>query len=134
MHSQWSRICYTLADTSHISLLSYPSCLDQVLGTEVGAQVQDLPDPQTDEQPGGGDTEPLDARVCALVGVAQAHLASAQVLHLANHLGRKLLKATQLRLDGLELLGGLDGVPVLGVGTNVNVELDVSGVGVGATG
>lgn len=39
----------------------------------------------------------------------------------------KFLDAAQVGLDGLELLVGLDGGPVLGVGANVDVELDVTG-------
>lgn len=108
--------------------------LDEVLGAKVGAQVHDLPGPQGDEQPGGADAEPLDARVCALVCVAQLLLAHAQVVHLLHDLGRELLDAAQLGLDGLELLRGLDGGPVLGVGADVDVELDVAEGRVGPVG
>lgn len=38
----------------------------------------------------------------------------------------QLLDTAQLGLDRLELLGGLDGAPVFGVGANVNIELDVA--------
>ena len=62
-----------------------------MLGTEVGAQVHDLPGPEADEQPGGGDAEPLDAVVGALVGIAQLLLALAQVVHLLHNFGRHLL-------------------------------------------
>lgn len=94
-----------------------------MLGAEVGAEIHDLPDPEADEQPGGADAEPLDAVVGALVGVAELLLALAQVVHLLDHLGRHLLQAAQVGLDGLELLGGLDGGPVLGVSADVDVEL-----------
>lgn len=97
-----------------------------MLGAEVGAQVEDLPGPEANQQPGGQDAEPLDAGVCALVGVAQLLLAVAQVLHLVDNLARELLDAAQVGLNGLELLVGLDRVPVLGVGTDVDVELDVA--------
>lgn len=103
-----------------------------MLGAEVGAQVHDLPAPEADEQPRGADAEPLDARVGALVGVAQLLLARAQVVHLAHNLGRQLLDPAQVRFDGLELLRRLDGRPVLGVGANVDVELDVAEGRVGA--
>ena len=101
-----------------------------MLRPEIRAQVHNLPHPQANQQKGGAHAEPLDAVVGALVGVAQGLLAGAQVVHLADHLGDHLLDAAQLRLDGLELLGGLDGGPVLGVGADVDVELDVA-VGVG---
>lgn len=105
-----------------------------MLGAEVGAQVHNLPSPKTDEQPGGADAEPLDTVVRALVGVAQSLLSCPEVIHLADNLSRQLLNASQLSLDRLELLGGLDGGPVLGVSANVNVELDGSGGGAGSSG
>ena len=89
-----------------------------------------MPAPEADEEHGGANAEVLDAAVGALVGVAQLLLAGAQVIHLADDFGHHLLDAAQLRLDGLELLGGLDGRPVLGVGADVDVELDVA-IGVG---
>jgi hypothetical protein len=97
-----------------------------MLGPEVSAQVHDLPNPQGDQQERSAQAEPLDAAVCALVGVAQGLLAGSQIIHLGDDLGGQLLDAAQLRLDGLELLFGLDGGPVLGVGANVDVELDVA--------
>ncbi len=101
-----------------------------MLRPEVGAQVHDLPPPECDEDHGGDDAEPLDAGVCALVCVAQLVLAELEVLHLLVDLADELLDAAQLGLDGLELLLGLDGGPVLGVGANVDVELNVAeGVG-----
>lgn len=105
-----------------------------MLGAEVGAEVHDLPGPEADEQPGGADAEPLDAGVCALVGVAELLLALAQVLHLLDNLTRHLLDAAQVGLDGLELLVGLDGGPVAGVGANLDVELNVAGRGGGTVG
>jgi hypothetical protein len=105
-----------------------------MLGAEVGAEIHNLPAPEADENPGGKDAEPLDTGVCALVGVAELHLTSAQVFHLLDNLSRGLLEAAQLGFNGLELLGSLDGGPVLGVGTNVDIELDASrgGRGTGA--
>lgn len=102
------------------------SGLDQVLRSEVGTQVHNLPPPEANEEQGGADAEPLDAGVGALVGVTQLLLARAQVVHLAHDLANHLLNAAQLGLDGLQLLGGLDGGPVLGVGADVDVELDVA--------
>lgn len=93
---------------------------------EVRPQVQHLPHPQPNEHEGRAEAEPLDAVVGALVGVAQLLLARAQVVHLADNLRHHLLHAPQVGLDGLELLGRLDRRPVLGVGADVNVELDVA--------
>lgn len=105
-----------------------------MLRPEVRPQVHNLPGPKTDEQPCGADAEPLDTGVCRLVGVAELLLALAEVLHLADDLASELLDAAELGLDGLELLRGLNGGPVLCVGTNVDVELDGAGCWVGATG
>lgn len=98
-----------------------------MLRAEVSTQIHDLPGPETDEEPGGADAEPLDAVVGALVGVAKLLLSETHVVHLADDLGHGLLDASQLGLDGLELLGGLDGGPVLGIGANVDVEFDGAG-------
>lgn len=97
-----------------------------MLRPEVGAQVHDLPAPEADEQHGGADAEPLDAVVGALVGVAQALLARPQVVHLADDLADHLLDPAHLHLDRLQLLRRLDRGPVLGVGTDVDVQLDVA--------
>lgn len=94
---------------------------------EVRPQVQDLPDPEHDQDEGGAEPEPLDPVVGALVGVAQLLLARPQVVHLAHDLGDHLLHTAKVRLDRLELLGGLDRGPVLCVGADVDVEFDVAG-------
>lgn len=100
---------------------------DEMLGPEVGPQVHDLPHPQRHQQKGGAEAEPLDAVVGALVGVSQLLLARPQVVHLADDLGDHLLDAAEVGLDGLQLLGGLDGGPVLRVGADVDVEFHVAG-------
>ena len=94
---------------------------------EVRPQVQDLPDPEHDQDKGGAEPEPLDSVVGALVGVAQLLLPRPQVVHLAHDLGDHLLHTAKVGLDRLELLGGLDRGPVLRVGADVDVELDVAG-------
>lgn len=93
---------------------------------EVRPQVQDLPDPEHNQDEGGAEPEPLDSVVGALVGVAQLLLPRPQVVHLAHDLGDHLLHTAQVSLDRLELLGGLDRGPVLCVGTDVDIELDVA--------
>lgn len=101
--------------------------LNKMLGSEVGAEVHDLPSPETDQEPGGSDTEPLDAVVGALVGVSELLLTGAEVLHLGNKLAGDLLDTAELSLNRLELLGGLNSRPILGVGANVDIKLDVTG-------
>lgn len=98
-----------------------------MLGSEVGTEVHDLPAPETNKEPGCSDTKPLDTVVGALVGVSELLFSGAEVLHLGHELAGDLLDTAELGFDGLELLSRLDGRPILGVGANVNVELDVAG-------
>ena len=98
-----------------------------MLGSEVGSEVHDLPGPETDEEPSSSDTEPLNTVVGALVGISELLLSGAKVFHLGNKLAGDLLDTAELSLDRLELLGGLDSGPVLGVGAYVDIELNVTG-------
>lgn len=104
--------------------------LDKVLRPEVRPEVHNLPRAQRHEHSHGADSEPLDTLVCALVGISQPDLTSPQVIQLGHDLGSNLADSLELRLHGLQLLAGLDGIPVFCVGANVDVELDVA-VGVG---
>lgn len=111
----------------HLSLLDafrVFADLNQVLGAEISTEVHDLPGPKTNQQPRGADTEPLDTRVCALVGITQLLLTKTQEFHLVHNLRRKLLDTAQLCLDRVELLLRLNGRPVASVGANVNIQLD----------
>lgn len=101
--------------------------LDKMLGSEVGTEVHDLPAPETNKEPGCSDTKPLDTVVGALVGVSELLFSGAEVLHLGHELAGDLFDTAELSFDGLELLSRLDGRPILGVGANVDVELDVAG-------
>lgn len=94
---------------------------------EVCPQIQHLPDPKADEKESGAETEPLDTVVGALVSIPQLLLPRSQVVHLADNLGHHLLHSPQVGLDWLELLGCLDRGPVLGVGADIDVQLDVAG-------
>jgi hypothetical protein len=98
-----------------------------MLGSEIGAEVHDLPAPETNEEPGGSNTEPLDTVVGALVSISELLLSGAEVLHLSNKLAGDLLNTAELSLDRLKLLGGLDSGPVFGVGADIDIELDVTG-------
>lgn len=97
-----------------------------MLGAEVRTQVHNLPGPKTDEDPRRGDAKPLDTVVGALVRITQLLFPYTQIFHLVDNLLGEFLNTTQLGLHGLELLSGLDGAPVLGVGADVDVELDVA--------
>jgi hypothetical protein len=100
--------------------------LDEVLASEVRPQVDDLPRAQTDKHSHGTKCEPLDALVCALIGVSQLLLACSEIVHLGDNFCNDLLNPPQFGLDRLQLLASLNGAPVLGVSANVNVELDVA--------
>lgn len=97
-----------------------------MLAPEITPQVHDLPCAQTDQHQHGQVAKPLDALVGALVGVPQLLLACAQVVHLGDDLADDFLDAAEFGFDGLELLAGLDGGPVLCVGADVDVEFDMA--------
>lgn len=102
------------------------SSLDEMLGSEVRPQVHNLPPPESNEQHGRANAKPLDPGVGALVRIPQCLLSRSEVVHLGDDFGNGLLDATEVGLDWLELLSRLDGGPILGVGANVDVELNVS--------
>lgn len=108
--------------------------LDKMLGAEIGTQVHNLPGPKTNQNPRGRHAEPLDAVVGALIRIAKLLLPLAEVVHLVDNLLGQFLDTAEFGLDRLELLGGLDGAPVFGIGANVNVELDVARGRVRSTG
>jgi len=104
--------------------------LDKVLGPEVRPEVHNLPRAQRHKHSHGANSKPLDTLICALVGISQSDLTSPQVVQLSNNLGSDLADSLELRFHGLQLLASLNGIPVLCVGADVDVELDVA-VGVG---
>ena len=112
------------------SKCTFSRILDKVLRPEVRPEVHNLPRAQRHEHSHGADSKPLDTLVCALVGISQPDLTSSQVVQLSHNLGSNLADSLELRFHGLQLLAGLDGIPVFCVGANVDVELDVA-VGVG---
>lgn len=93
---------------------------------EVRPEVHNLPPPKSNEEESGGHAKPLDTVVGALIGITELLLTSAQVVHLADNLADQLLDTAQIGFERLKLLSGLDGGPVLGIGTNVDIELDVT--------
>ena len=114
----------------HFSKCTLSRILDKVLRPEVRPEVHNLPRAQRHEHSHGANSKPLDTLVCALVGISQPDLTTPQVVQLSNNLGSDLADSLELRLHGLQLLAGLNGIPVLCVCANVDVELDVA-VGVG---
>ena len=112
------------------SKCTFSRILDKVLRPEVCPEVHNLPRTQCHEHSHGANSKPLDTLVRTLVGISQLDLTSPQVVQLSNNLGSNLANPLELRLHGLQLLAGLNGIPVLCVCANVDVELDVA-VGVG---
>jgi hypothetical protein len=102
------------------------SSLDQMLRPEVRSQIHNLPRTQRHEHSHGADSKPLDALVCALIRISQLDLAPSQVVQLGDNLRGNLADPLELCFHGLQLLAGLDCVPVLGVGADVDVQLDVA--------
>lgn len=106
------------------------SILDKVLRPEVRPEVHNLPRAQRHKHSHGANSKPLNTLVCALVGVSQPDFTSSQVVQLGHNLGSNFADPLELRLHGLKLLAGLNGIPVLCICANVDVEFDVA-VGVG---
>ena len=100
--------------------------LDKVLRPEVRPEVHNLPRAQRHEHSHGADSKPLDTLVCALVGISQLDLTAPQVVQLSNNLGSDLADPLELSLHGLQLLASLNGIPILCICANVDVELDVA--------
>lgn len=114
---------------------SLRNTLDEMLAPEVGTKVHNLPSPKPNKHTHGTQRKPLDPLISALIGISKLLLATPQVIHLGDNLSNNLLDPPELRLNGLQLVGGSNGIPVLGIGANVNVELDVArGDGLGGAG
>lgn len=105
---------------------SLPNPLNKMLGSEVRPEIHNLPPPKSNEEESSAHAKPFNTVVGAFVGITELLLTSAQVVHLANNLANHFLDTAQIGLEWLKLLGGLDGGPVLGIGANVDVELDVT--------
>ena len=112
-------LCYS-------SNFTFSRILDKVLRPEVRPEVHNLPRAQRHEHSHGADSKPLDTLVCALVGISQLDLTAPQVVQLSNNLGSDLADPLELSLHGLQLLASLNGIPILCICANVDVELDVA--------
>ena len=108
------------------SKCTFSRILDKVLRPEVRPEVHNLPRAQRHEHSHGADSKPLDTLVCALVGISQLDLTAPQVVQLSNNLGSDLADPLELSLHGLQLLANLNGIPILCICANVDVELDVA--------
>ena len=118
-------LCLKLASTPYVLILYSFSTKHH--SPKIRSQVHNLPSPQSDQHAHCAKRKPLDALVRALIRISELLFADAQVLHFLHDLVDRLLDPSQLRLDGLQFLGRLDGGPVAGVGANVDVQLDVAG-------
>jgi hypothetical protein len=106
-----------------------------MLAPEVSSEVHDLPSPKSNKHTHSAQRKPLDSLVGTLIGITQLLLATPQVVHLCYNLANRLLDPPEFGFYRLQLVDGLDGVPVLCVGANVNVEFDVAGCdGLGGAG
>ena len=112
------------------SKCTFSRILDKVLGPEVRPEVHNLPRSQRHKHSHGANSKPLDTLICALVGISQPDLTTPQVVQLSNNLGSDFADSLELRLHGLQLLAGLNGIPVLCICADVDVKFDVA-VGVG---
>lgn len=108
------------------SLLPVSRRLDEMLAPEVRPEVHDLPRTQPNQHRHRPNCKPLDALIRALIRIPQLLLTGPQIVHLRDNFADRLLNAPQLRLDRLQLLASRNGVPVLGIGSYVDVELDVA--------
>ena len=108
------------------SNFTFSRILDKVLRPEVRPEVHNLPRAQRHEHSHGADSKPLDTLVCALVGISQLDLTAPQVVQLSNNLGSDLADPLELSLHGLQLLASLNGIPILCICANVDIELDVA--------
>jgi hypothetical protein len=95
-----------------------------MLAPKVGSKVNDLPNAQGDQHPHGANCKPLDPLVSALIRITQLHLAPSQKVHLIDDLLGHLTQPLQLRLHRAQLLAGLNGAPIFGVGADIDVEFD----------
>lgn len=102
--------------------------LDKMLAPEISPEVNNLPRTQSDQHAHGANSKPLDSLIGTLIRIPKPLLTPPQVIHFPDNLADDLFDPTQFGFDGLELLAGGDGVPVLCVGTNVNVEFDMAGL------
>ena len=93
---------------------------------KVRPQIYDLPRPQTHEHAHCTERKPFYPFIRAFVRIPKLLLSRSQIVHLGHNLSHKLLDAPQFRLDRLQLLLSLYGRPVPGVGTNVDIKLDVT--------
>ena len=105
-----------------------------MLTPKIRPQINDLPHSQRNKHAHGANGKPLDPLIGTLIRIAELHLPDAEKVHLHHHLLGYFTQPLQLRLDGAQLLAGLDGAPVLGVGADVDVELDCFGEGGGGVG
>jgi hypothetical protein len=99
-----------------------------MLTPKVRPQIDHLPRAQAHQHGHGAQRKPLDPLIRALIRIPELLLSGPQIVHLGDNLANRLLDAPQLRLDRLEFLARGNGVPVLGIGAYVDVELDVARV------
>lgn len=93
---------------------------------EVSPQINNLPCSKSNKHSHGAKGKPLDSVVCALIGVPELLLSGPEVIHLGDNLGDQLFNTSQLCLNRLQLLSCLNSGPILGICSNIDIELDVT--------
>ena len=92
---------------------------------KVRPEINNLPRAESTQHTNRAESKPLNAVIRRLISISKPLLSMSEVLHLMDKLADQLLDSAQLNLDRLELLRRLDLAPVLGVGTDLDVQLDV---------
>lgn len=98
-----------------------------MLAPEICAQVYNLPCSERYQHSHSEECKPLHTLVGALICVPQLLLSPPQVIHLLHNLADDFFDTAEFRFDGLQLLAGLDGGPVLRICADVDVQFNVSG-------
>src|SRR5947199_293508 len=102
------------------------SIIDKEDLPKVRPQVHNLPSAQPNQHAHGAERKPFDSLIRALIGIAQLLLSYPQILHLHHDLIDRLLNTPQLCLNWFKLLRCLNSRPIACVGTNVDVQFNVS--------
>lgn len=97
-----------------------------MLTPKVRPQINNLPHSQPNQHAHSTESKPLNALIRALIRIPQLLLSAPEIIHLNHNLANNFFDATQFGFDGFELLAGLNGGPVFGVGADVNVEFDAA--------
>src|SRR4051812_21490274 len=97
-----------------------------MLRPEISPQIHNLPCTKANQHSHRSQSKPFDSLIRALIRISELLLSMSQVLHLSDNLIDVLLDSSQLSVDRAELLCGLNGRPISGIGANIDIEFDVA--------